>query len=145
MNKFIKALTKSLIWTLLTCVLGLLQIWMTIGITYFVKDIEFNLETTIINGSFLFFIMAIIAAITVDYFFVPPLPISKQSEIFVFYLYPFFIAFFVGSSYSLLYRFEPERLNYQNIEYAQYVVALMTLIYAIFSKCIMFYHEQKGD
>jgi hypothetical protein len=112
-----------------------------------VKDIDFSYQTTILNGSFLFFVMAIIAAITVDYFFASPLLIPKWAEILVFNLYPFFIAIFVGVSYSLLYTFEAERLNLSTLENSQYSVIIMTFIYAIFSKMVMFYSEeliQKG-
>lgn len=139
-NAFIIALINSITWTVLVTGLGLIQFWITIGVSYIVKTKTYSLSDALQEGTLLFFIMAITTAITIDYYFAEELDIPKWANSILFMYYPLTIAIFVTVIYVLLYVINQEELDKSAIAVSQYGVIASTIAYALIAKFIMFFN-----
>jgi hypothetical protein len=137
----IKSAFLSLIWNFLTIFLGLLQLWITVGISYIVTTQDYTISDALQEGALLFFIMAVIAAITVDYHFVD-LPIMTIFKGFMFTLFPLIIGIFVTVLYVTLYLVDEKLIDKEVVSLFQYILIILTVIYAMMAKFIMFFYEE---
>lgn len=94
---------NSLIWVLFTSFFGLIQVWATMMISYIRTDKNYSFLTAIQEGDLLFFIMALVAAITIDFYFSENLNVSNKLIAFIFILTPILISVFSIILYSLFY------------------------------------------
>jgi hypothetical protein len=67
LNKRIKAIRFSLLWLELTVFFGLMQVWLVVLASNFLQEAQVNLLDMMLDGVLLFFSIAIIASVTVDY------------------------------------------------------------------------------
>ena len=128
-----KSIQRSLSWTILTTLLGLIQLWITICVSYVLTHISYSMWGALQEGALLFFIMAVTTAITVDYHFTAELPISQSIRGIIFTLFPFLIGVFVTALYVTLYISDSSKVDRP---------ALLTITYALIAKTIMFFHEE---
>lgn len=137
-KKYILALLASLAWTLIASVVGLTQLWVTILIFSFDKNKGYDYWQTIRDGSLLFFVMAIMTAIVVDYYFDYSMKFRRWLEGLVFSLFPFITGVFVATSYAALHLIESESINDSIALQMQAYAIAMTIIYALVVKFLHF-------
>lgn len=66
---FLKSTPKSLVWVFITFVFGLLQVLVIFVISKLVTEIDFNLGHIMEDGVFIFFSIAIVTSVTLDFLF----------------------------------------------------------------------------
>lgn len=137
LSAFSKALCKSLFWTLITIMIGLLQLLVVLCISYNIKQ-QINIQKAIYEGVFLFFAMTLIAGIVVDYYFSEKLKLSKPLEGTFFVFIPFFVAVFSISSYSTLYIIDIKIVDLGAVAFIQYGTLGVAIVYSIITKFILF-------
>lgn len=137
-----KSIQRSLSWTILTTLLGLIQLWITICVSYVLTHISYSMWGALQEGALLFFIMAVTTAITVDYHFTSELRISQSIRGIMFTVFPFMIGVFVSGLYVALYISDPSKVNRPALVLIQCGIITLTIIYALIAKAIMFFHEE---
>lgn len=140
----IKSVFLSLIWNFLTIFLGLLQLWITVGISYIVTTQTYTISDALQEGSLLFFIMAVIAAITIDYHFVD-IPIYPILKGLMFTFFPLIMGIIVIVLYVTLYIVDENLIDEEVVFVVQYTVIILTVIYAVIAKFLMFFYEELED
>jgi hypothetical protein len=139
-NKFWSNLGKGVSWMFLTTMFGLLQLWLILGHNLVVKEDILTYNQVLLDGFLLFFITAIVSTISVD-FFLSDLVFSRIIVGLLFVLYPLVIMlmcvglFYIGLDKS------PIELELNTIEAVQFTLITMTIIYAISTKTLKFYHS----
>jgi len=94
------------------------------------------------EGVLLFFIMVMTTVITVDYHFTNELPISQWIRGIIFTVFPFMIGVFVSGLYVALYISDSSQVDRPALVLIQSVIIILTIIYALIAKYIMFFHEE---
>ena len=79
-QRTLKALGASIAWTVMASGVGLTQLWITVGIYSLDKQSNYEFSATIRDGSLLFFIMAIITTIAIDYYFDQSTELPRNRE-----------------------------------------------------------------
>jgi len=120
----IRAAIGSLIWTLLTSFLGLTQLWLTLGVSYVLIDKYYSLSVAIQDGSLLFFIMAIVTAITIDHHFTEISSIPHWAKSIMFTLFPLIIGVLATNLYVILYIADENQVNEEFVANVQYTIIL---------------------
>lgn len=140
----IKCIINSLIWVLFTSFFGLIQVWFTIIMSYVRIDKSYSFSIALEDGSLLFFIMALVAAVTIDYSFSRIEAIPKQIETFIFFMTPMTISLLSTGLYVSLYTSDKDQLNIENFSDVQIVVIILAIIYAFSAKFIMFFYKDNN-
>lgn len=136
-----KVFLNSLIWILFTSFFGLIQVWFTIIVSYVRIDKSYSFSIALEDGSLLFFIMALVAAVTIDYFFSEEKGDYKKLETFVFFITPMVISLLSTGLYVSLYTDE-NKINIENFSDVQIGVIILAIIYAFSAKLIMFFYKE---
>jgi vacuolar-type H+-ATPase subunit I/STV1 len=139
-----KAAIASLSWTFLTTFLGLIQVWITMVISYLLKNKEYNLRVALEEGSLLFFIMAVTIAITIDYHFSENIHLPQWIRSVMFTLLPFLIGILVTALYSTLYIADENELNQSAFIATQSFLIGLTILYAFIAKLLIFLYEESN-
>lgn len=137
-----KSVQRSFSWTILTTLLGLIQLWITICVSYVLTHISYTMWDALQEGILLFFIMVMTTIITVDYHFTNELPVSQWITDVMFTLFPCLIGLFVSALYVTLYISDPSQVDRAALLLIQGVMIAFTIIYALISKAIMFFYEE---
>ncbi|MGB0386398.1 MAG: hypothetical protein ACPGWR_16430 [Ardenticatenaceae bacterium] len=137
-RKYILALLGSLAWTVTASVVGLAQLWVTILIFSFDKNKNYDYSQTIQEGSLLFFVMAIMAAIVVDYYFDPNMKFNPWLEGLLFSFIPFLTGVFVATSYAALHLIGPGSIDDSMAGQMQVYAIAITILYALLVKFLHF-------
>lgn len=140
-HDLMKAALDSLNWTVLTTFLGLIQLWITVIISYLLTNKEYNFYSPFQDGSLLFFIMAVTTAITIDYHFTKNINLPQWAKSVVFTLFPFLIGILVTALYSTFYIADDNELHLSGFMVIQYFVIGCTIIYVFVAKFLMFLEE----
>lgn len=85
--------------------------------------------------------MGVTTAITIDYHFIEDFKISHWVRSVMFTFFPFLIGIFVAGLYVTLYIADKNQINESAAMYAQFAVIVLTIIYALSAKFVMFLHE----
>ena len=136
-----KSVQRSFTWTLLTTLLGLIQLWITISVSYVLTHISYSMWGALQEGALLFFIMAITTAITTDYHFTNEFRIPQWIRGIIFTLFPFLIGVFVSGIYVALYISDPSQIDRPRLVLIQCAIIILTIMYALAAKSIMFFYE----
>lgn len=146
MNKknhdFIKAVIASLMWTLLTSLFGLTQVWVTIIVSYVRIDKSYSFSVAFQDGSLLFFVMALVTAITIDYNFSEDLQMPQALRSFVFTVTPLIIGILSIGVYVSLYTADEGQVDYETLANIQIVTIALTLLYALGAKFLIFFNKE---
>jgi hypothetical protein len=145
MKKYGKSFLNSLIWILFTSFFGLIQVWFTIIVSYVRIDKIYSFSIALEDGSLLFFIMALVAAVTIDYFFSEEKGDYKKLETFVFFITPMVISLLSTGLYVSLYTSDKDKLDIENFSKIQIGVIILAIIYAFSAKFLMFFKEDKEN
>lgn len=139
-KKFWSNFGKGVSWVFLTAMFGLLQLWLILGHNLVVKENILTYNQVLLDGFLLFFITAIVSTISVD-FFLSDLIFSRLIVGLLFVLYPIVIMIMcIGLFYISLDKSQVE-LELNTIEAVQFTLITMTIIYAISTKTLKFYHS----
>lgn len=134
---------KSLYWTLLVALFGLLQLWLVLGYQV-LTDQGLRFDTIARDGALLFFAAAVTIGLTLDYWFEPPMPMPGRlwtATAFVFY--PLLIMILVVATAMAL-AIDAARLSASTLVGLTWIISAMTAIYAILVKSLMFYARAGG-
>ncbi|MGB0385124.1 MAG: hypothetical protein ACPGWR_09900 [Ardenticatenaceae bacterium] len=146
MNKknhdFIKAVIASLMWTLLTSLFGLTQVWVTIVVSYVRIDKSYSFWAAFQDGSLLFFVMALVTAITIDYNFSENLQIPQALRSLVFTVTPLIIGILSIGVYVSLYTADEGQLDYESLANIQIIIIILTWLYALGAKFLIFFNKE---
>ncbi len=97
----VRAACGSIGWTILAGILGLLQFLLLMALSMMVPSVSYSVADATKTGVFLFFMMAIVASLVLDYYFSSP-RLNRPAEGLLFGLCPFIAAIFVTLSYGVL-------------------------------------------
>lgn len=142
-QRTLKALGASIAWTVMASGVGLTQLWITVGIYSLDKQSNYEFSATIRDGSLLFFIMAIITTIAIDYYFDQSTELPRWVDGIIFFIFPFITGIFVTTSYVALHFLESESINYDLVSTIQMIAIVMTIFYALLVKFISFLKQYR--
>lgn len=143
MKRFGLSLGKGVLWALFTLVFGLLQLWIILARDAVLVSPEFNFNQMILSGTLLFFASAVVSAICIDYYLGRSGDMHRILVGFVYFIYPmgimtlcvFLFAFCFTSSTN------PSAVNVSVVKTVQSTVLIMTIVYAVFTKTVMYFQE----
>jgi len=137
------AIWKSFFWFVLTLFFGLLQIWLILLINNFILTTELFFEKFIIDGALLFFSIAIVSSLTIDYHvFSRGIFNWKDFSVFMFFLFPIAIVAFCVILFIVCY-LTPEQIDFESVFHAEIVIVTITFFYTIVVKSFAFYKDQR--
>lgn len=136
-----QAFGKGIYWTILVLIFGLLQLWIDVFLKYYGSPDSFSFYPLIKNGAFLFFSLAVVVGITIDYHFD-----EKKSEVgalwkagaFVFF--PFLLVVAIVVAYTTVSLIKTENDNI--IRLLNYISFCLTLLYALLGKTYLFLNNR---
>lgn len=141
---------KAFSWVLLAYFFGLLQLWLIVLANFVLKNMNFNFNAYLLDGSILFFATAVTSTIVIDYYFDKGLSLPKVISGFLYGLVPFlcilFCVFLFAIFLSLRNVININGINqniadicYVNeIRYIEYALLATVSVYALISKYIQF-------
>lgn len=133
--KLLGPVLKSLTWVGVTTLFGLLQLWLTFFKSLLVKTTIFPYEKILLDGVLLFFVTAVVTALTTDYY-LSKIDYPKWLVGIVFGFYPLLIVIVsVGLFFLFLYE-EIRNLDIFLVEDIEKAIMIMTSIYAIVVKLL---------
>jgi len=137
-RKIWKNLSKGLVWTFLTVLFGLLQLWLILWYDFMVVDNIISYKDIFKEGFILFFISAVVSTISID-FFLSDLKFSRRTVGFFFVLFPLVILILSVTTFLICMIGNKEIKPNINIGLQASLMA-MTCIYAIGIKALKFYY-----
>jgi hypothetical protein len=141
--RVLKAAVKAITWTALTTALGLIQVWLTLFVVKLVPSKPFNLQRLLHDGVLLFFIMAIVATITIDFYHGKSfrLPLWIHGVLFAFV--PFVTALFVAGTYAALFLADSSLVDAGVLVASQELALVLVVVYATGAKYLMFLSQEE--
>ena len=144
MQDNIKIAAKGILWAFLTVFFGLLELWFVIAAGLIKKDLFFPYEDFILGGGLLFFASAITTSLMVDYHLSGQrLSTLELVDFFIFTLFPFIIVVVSTFVFSVSYTSSPKDLEIELLRSIEIALVTMSIIYAIFIKCIEYRKVRK--
>lgn len=104
LKRAIRWLRAGLTWTMLTVLAGLLPLWIRLGGNYFhssLPPLEITTNEILQDGMLLFFSMAVVASITVDYY-LSEQQFSKYTHVYAMLIFPAILFIGVLVTYFLV-------------------------------------------
>ncbi len=151
-TKLYQSIRLSLLWVELAVLFGLMQVWLVLLASYLLNEIQVTLLQMILEGALLFFSIAIIASITVDYtignyclFEQRNCELRRKADLLLApvlfsAVIPIFIGVFV---YGISYSHQQLTLEAENKFIATYTVLFVyTLVFAFIIKLREYYTVQ---
>lgn len=138
-----KSFGKGLLWTICTLIFGLLQLWIVLANDFVISDYDLDLNKVITDGTLLFFTSAVVASICTDYYLGEKTGLHKMVALLVYFIYPFLVLTLCIWLFTLIFSSYSKTINFKIIENIQIAVICMTILYAITTKAIMFFQEDK--
>ncbi|RKZ91727.1 MAG: hypothetical protein DRR19_06415 [Candidatus Parabeggiatoa sp. nov. 1] len=137
------AVWKSFFWFVLTLFFGLFQIWLVLGINNLIPTNELFFERFITDGALLFFSIAIVSSLTIDYHvFSRGIFNWNDLSLFMFLIFPMVIVFFCVLLFTVCY-LKSEAININHVFYTEIVIFTITFLYTIVVKSFAFYKDQR--
>ncbi|MEN8217112.1 MAG: hypothetical protein ABFS56_12240 [Pseudomonadota bacterium] len=138
------AIWKSFFWFVLTLFFGLFQIWLVLGINNLIPTNGLFFEKFIIEGALLFFSIAIVSSLTIDYHvFSRGIFNWKDFTVFMFFLFPIAIVAFCVIVFIVCY-LTPEKIDFDSVFNAEIGIFTITFLYSIIVKSVAFYKDQRS-
>lgn len=134
-------LGKSLIWTFLTTLFGLLQAWLVLATTWILiddKSFDQQFEQLILDGALLFFATAIVSSLTIDHHLSQRIPHSDAKTSFLFVLFPVIIVIICVWLFSICYGKTVAEVSFEYVQNVEYGVFTAALIYGFIVKLFAF-------
>jgi len=138
-----KAFGKGLLWTFLTVIFGLLQLWFVIANDFVITNFNLNVSKIITDGTLLFFTSAVVSAICTDYYLGKNSELNKIASLFIYFIYPILVMVCCIWLFSLNFSSYNESLDVEKIANIQISIIVMTILYAIVTKAIMYFQEDR--
>jgi len=138
----LRSFMKSATWVFLTILFGLLQLWLAIGSSLIIKNFSITHDKIILDGVLLFFVTAVVVAITIDYYFSD----NNYPRWAVGILFGFFPGIIVIISvwlFGICIGKSKTDLEMVTINSLEYAVLTMSFIYALIIKALEFYQNKK--
>ena len=120
------------------------QVWLTIISSYVLIYRVYSFSIAVQEGSLLFFIIALVIAITIDYHFTDLLPIPKRLSSYVFTFFPMIICGVATFLYATRYLSDNNQLNADAFARVQYGILFMTVLYSLMAKFVMFFYQESS-
>ncbi|WP_335968215.1 hypothetical protein [Acinetobacter bereziniae] len=130
---------KSLSWTGLMLVFGLVQLWTIVIQQYYLDSTKLDFLFLIKDGAFHFFCIAIISGLTIDYW----LDVKRKEEhnflkVGTFVLFPLVVIVLIVINYSVVYF---NGLEFKKDDVIVVSFLSVTLLYSFLVKIYMFYRQ----
>jgi len=135
-RNFAIALAKAIGWTAVVSGVGLVQIWVLFLMKIF--TLHFEMPNLIRDGVLLFFVMALVAATAIEYYFSDEPRLSRGVEGVLFILIPLVTVLFVVAAYAGTYLVGEANFNSVSAAKAQYWSLAIGLLYGVVAKGIVY-------
>lgn len=107
---------------------GLLQIWLTIGASFIIRD--FSYDDFFLNGSLLFFVTAIVTSLATDYY-LSKRPYPELLETAAFTLFPGIIIIVSVWLFGVCLGKDSQEIYLPELRSTEYAILFMTGVYAL--------------
>ena len=136
------AIWKSFFWFMLTLFFGLFQIWLVLGINNLIPTNELFFEKFIIDGALLFFSIAIVSSLTIDYHvFSRGIFNWNDFTLFMFLIFPIAIVFLCALFFTACH-LRAEDIDINIVFYTEIAIFTITFLYTIVVKSFTFCKDQ---
>lgn len=135
-----KSFGKTVVWLLISSFYGLLPIGIIFLLKWFNPSITYSFSNIVDEGILIFFCIALSSSVTVDYLFNTK-KFPKWLD-FILYGFPWFLVFIASIVFSqmAINRFSTDlNLDVEKLIDLQFFIIILTLIYVIIVKTIVFY------
>lgn len=144
MKKLGLSFGKGVLWALFTLFFGLLQLWIILARDVVLLSPEFNMNEMLLSGTLLFFTSAVVSAICIDYYLGRSGEMHKLLVGFVYFVYP--VAIMILCVFLFVFCFsntkEKDLVDVSVVKSVQVVVLIMTIVYAVLTKTVMYFQEE---
>ena len=123
-------------------VVGLAQLWILFTLDHLAKTMA--MPDIFRDGVLLFFAMAVVAAVAIEYHFAVEVRLPKWIEGVLFALIPFITAMFVTAAYVGSYLLGETNLKADQARCLQYIALAIALLYAILGKGVVFLNSWRA-
>lgn len=142
---FMKRITcsfgKGVLWASFTLVFGLLQLWVLLARDAVMVIPGFNFNEMLLSGTLLFFTSAVVSAICIDYYLGRSGTMPKIVAGGVYFIYPMLIMFMCAILFMSCFSKDEKTIDIATVENIQFAIVVMTVVYAIVTKTVMFFQE----
>jgi len=138
-----KAFGKGVLWTMFTVIFGLLQLWYVIANDFVITTYNLDFDKIIMDGTLLFFTSAVVSAICTDYYLGKKCELHKIAVSFIYFIFPLLVIMCCIWLFSLNFSSYKNYIDVKQITNIQISVIVMTVLYAVVTKAIMFFQEDK--
>lgn len=143
MRKISSCLGKGLLWAGFTLLFGLLQLWVVLANDYVMVKHGFDFNEVLLNGTLLFFTSAVVSAICTDYYLGVTGDVSRVVGGLIYFIYPVLVLMLCIWLFSMSFSSQRGDVDIETIKNIQLSVIVMTAIYAVATKAMMFFQEDK--
>ena len=143
MEEISKAFGKGVLWTMFTVIFGLLQLWYVIANDFVITTYNLDFDKIIMDGTLLFFTSAVVSAICTDYYLGKKCELHKIAVSFIYFIFPLLVIMCCIWLFSLNFSSYKNYIDVKQITNIQISVIVMTVLYAVVTKAIMFFQEDK--
>lgn len=143
MEEISKAFGKGVLWTIFTVIFGLLQLWYVIANDFVITSYNLDFNKIIMDGTLLFFTSAVVSAICTDYYLGKKCELHKIAVSFIYFIFPLLVIICCIWLFSLNFSSYKNDIDVEQITNIQISIIVMTLLYAVVTKAIMFFQEDK--
>ncbi len=137
MKNVIVNIGRSVSWFALTSFFGLLQLWILLFSNAILKKPIISYNQLLTDGFILFFIIAIVSTITID-FLLSKLNFSKFIVAFLFILYPMIIVIISSIVFCIFFQKSKCEIDFNSLETIELTLLTMAIIYTLITKTLSF-------
>ncbi|QYJ81808.1 hypothetical protein [Shewanella aegiceratis] len=141
MKEVSKSFGKGLLWTCFTMIFGLLQLWIVLANGAVITSYNVDFNKIVLDGTLLFFTSAVVASICTDYYLGNKCKLNKIASSIIYFVYPVIVLICCIWLFSLNFSEHKNNLDLAQITNIQITIIVMTIIYAITTKAIIFFQE----
>lgn len=141
MKKISACLGKGVLWAMFTLIFGLLQLWVVLANDYVLVKHGLDFNEILLSGTLLFFTSAVVSTICTDYYLGVTGDVNKLVGGIIYFIYPVVVLMLCIWLFSLNFSTQKGDVDIEVIKNIQVCVIVMTAVYAIATKTMMFFQE----
>lgn len=138
-----KSIGKAILWTILTTLMGCIQILLIWFVSFLIKETPIDLKVIFYDGIPLYYSMAVVFGITIDYYFSDKINYGKTVEFPMFIIFPFFLLIFSSFTITMIY-LGKDTIFLNQLKLFNYIIISFTIMYALIGKTLQYITEQRG-
>lgn len=136
-----KPFGKGIYWTILILIFGLLQLWFSVFYVFYEDPSAFSFYPLVKDGALLFFSLAVVVGITIDYHFDErKSKVGGLSKATAFVFFPLIVVTMIVAGYMTISTSTSD--NEEVIKILNYSSLSLTILYAILGKTYLFLNSK---